>query len=55
MERPAEEGESPVRGSRRPRAIQFPSRAGHVKPGPKLGGPPSKAEHSPVTDSGRVP
>ena len=33
----------------------FPSRAGHVKPGSKLGGPPSKAKHSPVTDSGPVP
>ena len=32
-----------------------PSRAGHVKPGPKQGGPPSKAEHSPMTDSERVP
>ena len=32
-----------------------PSRAGHVKPGPKLGGPPSKAEHSPMTDSEPVP
>ena len=33
----------------------IPSRAGHVKPGPKQGGPPSKANHSPVTDSGPVP
>ena len=32
-----------------------PSRAGHVKPGPKQGGPPSKAKHSPVTDSEPVP
>ena len=32
-----------------------PSRAGHVKPGPKPGGPPSKAEHSPMTDSEQVP
>ena len=32
-----------------------PSRAGHVKPGPKQGGPPSKAEHSPMTDSEPVP
>ena len=31
------------------------SRAGHVKPGPNLGGPPSKPEHYPATDSGRVP
>ena len=32
-----------------------PSSAGHVKPGAKQGGPPSKAEHSPVTDSEPVP
>ncbi len=35
--------------------LRHPSRAGHVKPGPNLGGPPSKAEHSPVTDSEPVP
>lgn len=35
--------------------LRIPSRAGHVKPGPKPGGPPSKAEHSPVTDSEPVP
>ena len=34
---------------------RHPSSAGHVKPGAKLGGPPSKAEYSPVTDSGPVP
>ena len=32
-----------------------PSTAGHVKPGGKQGGPPSKAEHSPATDSEPVP
>ena len=26
-----------------------------MKPGPKQGGPPSKAEHSPMTDSEPVP
>ena len=26
-----------------------------MKPGPNLGGPPSKPEYSPVTDSERVP
>ena len=31
------------------------STAGHVKPGGKQGGPPSKAEHSPATDSEPVP
>ena len=34
---------------------RHPSTAGHVKPGGKQGGPPSKAEHSPVTDSEPVP
>ena len=38
-----------------PPHARSPSRAGHVKPGPKLGGPPSKAKYSPVTDSERVP
>ena len=35
--------------------VRRPSSAGHVKPGANLGGPPSKAEHSPVTDSEPVP
>ena len=35
--------------------VRHPSSAGHVKPGANLGGPPSKAEHSPVTDSEPVP
>ena len=35
--------------------LSIQSRAGHVKPGPKQGGPPSKAEHSPMTDSEPVP
>ena len=54
MGRPAAAGESPVRERR---GLQFPiqSRPGHVKPGPKQGGPPSKAEHSPMTDSEPVP
>ena len=40
-----------------PRSLRgrHPSSAGHVKPGAKQGGPPSKAEHSPVTDSEPVP
>ena len=40
-----------------PRRLRWrhPSTAGHVKPGGKQGGPPSKAEHSPVTDSEPVP
>ena len=32
-----------------------PSSAGHVKPGANLGGPPSKAKYSFVTDSEPVP
>ena len=40
---------------RAPPRAEIPSRAGHVKPGPKQGGPPSKANHSPVTDSEPVP
>ena len=41
----------------KPRGLRgrHPSSAGHVKPGAKLGGPPSKAKHSPVTDSEPVP
>ena len=39
----------------RPLRVRHPSSAGHVKPGANLGGPPSKAEHSPVTDSEPVP
>ena len=54
MERPAAQGDSAV-------PLNFtwpsgiPSRTGHVKPRPKLGGPPSKAKHDTVTDSGQVP
>ena len=35
--------------------VAIPSKSGHVKPGLKQGGPPSKAEHSPMTDSEPVP
>ena len=55
MERPAEAGNSPVGEALILWASRHPSRAGHVKPGPKQGGPPSKAEHSPMTDSAQVP
>ena len=54
MERPAIDGDSPVheilthsRGT--------PSTTGHVKSCGKLGGPPSKAKYSLVTDSALVP
>ena len=55
MELPAREGESPVSKSSVSVLIVIPSRAGLVKPGLKLGGPPSKAKYSPVTDSEQVP
>ena len=48
---PAAQGHSPVGapwdGPRR-RSL---SRAGHVKPGPKQGGPPTNPKYYPVTDS----
>eukprot|EP01023_Acetabularia_acetabulum_P019978 TRINITY_DN2028_c0_g1_i3.p3 TRINITY_DN2028_c0_g1~~TRINITY_DN2028_c0_g1_i3.p3 ORF type:complete len:110 (-),score=18.64 TRINITY_DN2028_c0_g1_i3:522-851(-) len=47
-------GDSPVSESQNdPRST--PSRAGHVEPRLKLGGPPSKAKYSLVTDSELVP
>ena len=52
---PAAAGDSPVREPRPDGATRFLSRAGHVKPGPNLGGPPSKPEYYPVTDSAPVP
>lgn len=55
MGRPAAQGEGPVGAPHRADPEPVPSRAGHVKPGPNLGGPPSKPEHSPVTDSVPVP
>ena len=55
MELQAREGEGPVSKSSVSVSIVIPSRAGPVKPGLKLGGPPSKAKYSPVTDSEQVP
>ena len=54
LERRAVEGESPVDKNAKPLTC-IPSRAGHVKPGLNLGGPPSKAKYYPVTDSEPVP
>ena len=54
MEQGAREGESPVDDSRAA-LVEFLSNARHEKPGVKLGGPPSKAKDSRVTDSERVP
>ena len=52
--RSAKEGESPVCevGSG---LVGIQSRAGHVEPRLKLGGPPSKAKYSSMTDSELVP
>ena len=53
--RPAAQGESPVREARAASAAPTQSTSGHEEPGGKQGGPPSKAEHSPATDSEPVP
>ena len=55
LERGARDGESPVGEDERCVVVEFLSNARHEKPGVKLGGPPSKAKDSRVTDSGRVP
>ena len=54
MGRPAAAGESPVREAT-PASGRSLSSAGHEEPRAKQGGPPSKAEHSPMTDSEPVP
>ena len=46
---------APYANPDRTSATRSLSRAGHVKPGPNLGGPPSKPEYYPVTDSAPVP
>ena len=51
----ARDGESPVAERDTPALAVFLSSARHEEPGVKLGGPPSKAKDSRVTDSGRVP
>jgi hypothetical protein len=54
MEWPITEGDNPVSETYlTPDGIQ--STAGHVKPGRKSGGPPSKAKYSLATDSEQVP
>ena len=54
MENVTTQGESPVC-----ERMNYPSwhlsRAGHVKPGSNLEGPPSKAKYSLMTDSEEVP
>ena len=54
MEGPAIDGESPVCERLSSRG-GHPSTAGHEQPGGNLGGPPSKAKYSSLTDSELVP
>ena len=54
MGRPAIAGESPV-FERRFVLVEIQSTAGHVKPGGKQGGPPSKPKYYLMTDRGAVP
>ena len=51
----ARDGESPVGEDEGAVLVEFLSSARNEEPGVKLGGPPSKAKDSRVTDSGRVP
>ena len=53
--RGARDGESPVGEADESVLVVFLSNARYEEPGVKLGGPPSKAKDSRVTDSGRVP
>ncbi len=55
LERGAEDGDSPVGEGEGVQVVEFLSNARPEKSGVKLGGPPSKAKDSRVTDSGRVP
>ena len=55
LERGAEDGESPVSDGDGCVLVVFLSSARNEEPGAKLGGPPSKAKDSRVTDSERVP
>ena len=55
LERGAKDGDSPVGEGHVSQAVEFLSNARYESPGVKLGGPPSKAKDSRVTDSGRVP
>ena len=55
LERGAKDGDSPVDEDDGPVVVEFLSNARYERPGVKLGGPPSKAKDSRVTDSGRVP
>ena len=54
MGRPIVEGENPV-DENRILLVSIQSTAGHVKPGGKTGGPPSKPKYYLMTDSEVVP
>ena len=54
MGRPTIAGDSPV-SERRFLLVRIQSTAGHVKPGGKLGGPPSNPKYYLMTDRGAVP
>ena len=54
MGRPATQGESPV-SEKLMNVDGHLSKTGHEKPGLNLGGPPSKAKYSLMTDSEQVP
>ena len=55
LERGARDGDSPVVDTQTRCVVVFLSNARPEKSGVKLGGPPSKAKDSRVTDSERVP
>jgi hypothetical protein len=55
LERGPRDGERPVAKGEGLGLVEFLSNARYEEPGVKLGGPPSKAEDSRVTDSGQVP
>ena len=55
LERGTGAGESPVAEGEGLGLVEVLSSARYEEPGAKPGGPPSKAEDSRVTDSGRVP
>ena len=55
LERGPRDGERPVAEGDGLGLVEFLSSARYEEPGVKLGGPPSKAEDSRVTDSGQVP
>ena len=55
LESDAKDGDSPVGEGEESQVVEFLSNARYESPGVNLGGPPSKAEYSSVTDSAPVP